>query len=150
MWMDIRAVKNKGGSDFRSRAMIPEGSTIELVVTFGASFGVDRITAALDAAGSLAGHCELRPERGGELGTFSFAPLGSDTKTVERIIKACSVPEEPLRIPPHMLRALDAIPHEKQTQGQRKIAALGEHLDSQGRLVQPKGKRATNGAAHAS
>lgn len=133
MEMDIRVVKNKGTPDVRARSIIPAGSWVEVVLQFPPTFGPDRVMAALDSAGNSAGLCEMRPEKGGELGTFDVSGMRSDTKEINRVLKECSVPEEELKIPAHMLRALGSIPNDKLTDKAKKAKAVIEHINEQHR-----------------
>lgn len=130
--MDVKIVRNAtGGPDVRSRAMFPVGTTFDVVLEFGAPLTPDRVIAAVEAGGATIGLCEWRPEKGGDLGTFDIEPLPSDEKTIQRILKACSSPEDEFVLPPEMLRAFNAIPEEQLKDSGRKVKALIEHQATQ-------------------
>ncbi len=129
--MDVRIVKNQSGPDVRSRAQIPAGSYVDVVLQFPPSLGADAVVAALEAAGNMIGLCEMRPQKGGELGTFEVSMFRSDAKEIAKVLKECSIPEEPLKVPAHMLRALSAIPEQKLTDNQRKVKAVVDHVNGQ-------------------
>lgn len=130
--MDVKIVRNAtGGPDVRSRAMFPVGTTFDVVLEFGAPLTPDRVIAAVEAGGATIGLCEWRPEKGGDLGTFDIEPLPSDEKTIQKILKACSSPEDEFILPPEMLRAFNAIPEAQLKDGGRKVKALIEHQASQ-------------------
>jgi hypothetical protein len=131
MTMDVRVVQNASGPDIRARSVIPAGSYMELAIRFSPTFGVDRIVASLESAGQLCGLCEMRPEKGGELGTWDIEALKSDAKNIERIAQLCGVPEEELKVPQRMLHALSEIPENKRTQSQKKALALAKHIGDQ-------------------
>lgn len=103
MRMDQRIAKNNGSPDMRSRALIPAGYHFDVVLQFATDLTPDKVTAALEGAGSSIGLCDWRPEKGGDYGTFSVKVL--DNSHIERILEECSSPEEEYVIPPEFLRA---------------------------------------------
>jgi hypothetical protein len=125
--MDVRVVGGNA-TEMRARPRVDAGSRIEIVVQVPPSFGVDRTMAAIDAAGSNIGLCEWRPDKGGEYGTFEVTAL--HPREVPRILAACDVEEEPLRLSPQMLRAR----HDgdsPEPQPLRKVKAVANHLNNQ-------------------
>lgn len=144
--MDVKIVRNSNGQpDVRSRALFEPGCYIDVVLEFGMPLSPDQIVAAADAAGNAIGLCEWRPEKGGDFGTFTVAPLPSDAATVNRILKECSIPEDEFVIPPEMLQAFNAIPTEKLNEGGKKVRALHEHQQSQ--QAKANGKAKNNDAS---
>ena len=130
--MQVHIVRNDSGTpDVRARAQFPEGCSVDIVVQFGAPLTPDKVMSAIDAAGSSIGIGEWRPEKGGELGTFTVEVLKNDKATIDRIIKANSVPEDEFKIPAEMMRAFSAIPDEKLPDSARKVRALSKHIESQ-------------------
>lgn len=130
--MDVKIVRNAtGGPDIRSRAQIPVGTSCEFVLEFGLPLSPDKVMAATEAAGATIGLCEWRPEKGGDLGTFSVEVLPSDERNINRILKTCSSPEDEFVLPPEMLRAFSGIPHEKLSDSARKVKSLIEHQSNQ-------------------
>jgi len=135
--MDVRPARNaSGGPDLRSRAIVPAGSYIDVVLDFPPTLTPDKVMAALDGAASTIGLCDWRPEKGGEFGTFTIDTdrVSSDPKTVTRIIQDCLVPEEKFVIPDTLLRAFRAIPAERLAGASdplKKAMAVAEGIDQQ-------------------
>jgi hypothetical protein len=130
--MDVKIVRNSNGSpDVRSRAQFPAGSTVDVVVEFGTPLTPDKVMSAVQAAGLCIGIGEWRPEKGGELGTFSVELLENDNATIDRILKANSVPEDEFKIPEAMLRAFSTIPEEKLPDVGRKVRAVAAQHKAQ-------------------
>jgi hypothetical protein len=141
--MSIKIVRNDNGKpDVRSRAQFPVGTTCEVVLEFGHPLTPDSIVAALEGAGTAVGIGEFRPESGGELGTFSVEILPSDAKTIDRICRANSVPEDEFVIPPEMLKAFEQIADEKLPDPGRKVRS------SVRRRAIPHEPVRSNGSAH--
>jgi hypothetical protein len=114
--------------DVRSRAVVEPGAYVDIVLEFTPMLSPDQVMAALSSGGSSIGLCDWRPDKGGEYGTFSVdEKTWSDKKDIDRILKACSVPEDVYEIPPQLLRAFNAIPSEQQPDKGRKVVALAEN-----------------------
>ncbi len=130
MEMDVKLVRNqRGGPDVRARALLPVGSWIECVLQFPPTLTPDRVIAALEGGGSTIGLCEWRPERGGELGTFQIEVGKSDAATVDRVLKACRVPEESFEVPEHLLKPFMMLAASgKKTDAVGKARAILEHV----------------------
>ena len=130
--MDTKIVHNSNGSpDVRARALFPEGTKCRLVIEFGLPLTVDKVMAAIEAAGATIGVCEWRPDKGGDFGTFEVNPLPSDEKSVQKILHECRHPEDEFVLAPEMLRAITSIPDEKLSDGARKVKALAKHQAEQ-------------------
>lgn len=128
--MDIRPVRPQSGtSDIRARALVPAGSYWDFVLSFPNDLAVDKVMAAAEAAGAKIGVCEMRPAKGFELGTFQLAPLSE--RDIDRVVKACSVPEEMIKIPPELLRAHNAAATAAASDKARKVVALADHQQQQ-------------------
>lgn len=122
---DIQIARTSSGSpDVRSRALVPAGSHIDIVLSFPPTLTPDKVMAALEAAGDTIGLCDFRPQTGGDLGTFRVDEVLGDAKTIAAISASCSLPEEKFVIPDAMLRAFNAIPPEKLTDKARKAKSL--------------------------
>jgi hypothetical protein len=123
---DIRIARNDSGSpDVRSRAIVPEGSWIDVVLQFPPTLTPDKVMAALEAAGDTIGICDFRPQTGGDYGTFRVdGDVRGDAQHIKAVIKACSLREEEFVIPPEMLRAFNAVPEEKLTDKARKARSI--------------------------
>jgi hypothetical protein len=122
--MDVRVTRNTTGApDVRARALIPKGAWVDVLLAFPRTMSVDKVVAALAAAGDTIGLCDWRPERGGEFGTFSVQIL-KGAEHITRIQKESEVPEQEFKIPPHMLRAFNALPAEKVSGTGRKVRSL--------------------------
>jgi hypothetical protein len=122
--MDVRVTRNSTGApDVRARALVPAGAWIDVLLAFPRTMSVDKIVAALQAAGDTIGLCDWRPERGGEYGTFSVEILkGADH--IKRIQDESAVAEQEFVIPANMLRAFNALPTEKKSDTGRKVGSL--------------------------
>lgn len=139
MQMDCRIASNNGTPDMRARAMIPPGYHFDVVLQFPTSLTPDKVVSAFEGAGSSIGICDWRPERGGDYGTFSIGVLAD--KDIERILKACSVPEEEYKIPPEYLRPFKGV--QAPTDSGRKAMAVLSKVNGEAK----RGKAAhANGA----
>jgi hypothetical protein len=69
----------------------------------------------------------MRPERGGEYGTFTIEIL--DNSQIARILKENSVPEEEYKIPPEFLRAFAM--GEVKSDVATKAVAVASHVNGQ-------------------
>lgn len=103
MRMDVRVAMNQQTPDVRARAIVPAGYTFDVVLQFSMLLSPDKVMAAFDGAGAMIGIGDWRPDKGGDFGTFKVTPL-PDVE-IERILKACDVPEEEYVIPHEYLRA---------------------------------------------
>jgi len=108
--------------DMRARAIIPEGSTCDIVLEFGDRLTPDQVMSAVVAAGQCIGVCDWRMEKGGEYGGFEVQVL--PVTDIPRIIEECSIPEEEYQIPEWLLTAVNAVPAEDMSDAQRKAKAL--------------------------
>lgn len=131
---DVRLVRNQNGvPDVRSRALLPAGSMVECVLQFPTTLSPDKVIAAFEGAGSSIGVCDYRPQNGGTYGTFSVELLPESE--IDRIVKACSVPEKPFDIPPQFMKAFnrlgDGDAEAKPTDSQSKAAAVVKHVNGQ-------------------
>jgi len=129
MEMDCRIASNNGSPDMRARAVIPTGYHFDIVVQFTSPLTPDKVVAAFDGAGSCIGICEMRPEKGGEYGTFSIEIL--DNNQIARILKENSVPEEEYKIPPEFLRAFTM--GDVKSDKVAKAMAVASHVNGQAR-----------------
>lgn len=141
--MDISIVRNSSGvPDVRSRAKFHNWA-IEVVLEFSpAMLAVDKVMAAVRAAGDSIGLGEWRPENGGELGQFTVEVL--QDKDVARILKASVHPEEPFIIPQELLKAI-ASGDEPTSDPQRKVRSLAKGAARQSEIE--ASMTGTNGAA---
>jgi hypothetical protein len=132
--MDVRPATNStGGPDLRSRAIVPAGSYIDIVLEFPPTLSPDKVMAALDGAGSTIGLCDWRPNRGGEYGTFAIDTnrVSNDLKDIDRVLKDCSSPEERFVIPESLLRAYNAMPRDNMPDPVKKALSVAENIDEQ-------------------
>lgn len=132
--MDVKPAKNSsGGPDLRSRAIVPAGSYMDIVLEFPPTLTPDKVMAAIDGAGSTIGLCDWRPDRGGEYGTFAIDTdrISNDLKDIDRVLKDCSSPEERFVIPPSLLRAYNAMPRENMSDPVKKALSVAEGIDAQ-------------------
>lgn len=132
--MDVKPAKNSsGGPDLRSRAIVPAGSYMDIVLEFPPTLTPDKVMAAIDGAGSTIGLCDWRPDRGGEYGTFAIDTdrISNDLKDIDRVLKDCSSPEERFVIPPSLLRAYNAMPRESMSDPVKKALSVAEGIDAQ-------------------
>jgi hypothetical protein len=133
MEMDCRIASNNGSPDMRARAVVPAGYYFDIVVQFNSPLTPDKVVAALEGAGSCIGLCEMRPEKGGEYGTFTIEILDNDQIT--RILKENSVPEEEYKIPPEFLRAFSL--GEVKSDVAAKAMAVASHVNGQAKGKKP-------------
>jgi hypothetical protein len=134
--MNVRPAKNaSGGPDLRSRAIVPAGSYVDIVLDFPPTLSPDKVMAAVDGAGSTIGFCDWRPERGGEFGTFAIDTdrISNDKKEIDRVLKDCCSPEEEFVIPQELLRAFNAVPRESMSDPVRKAMSTAENVNEQHR-----------------
>lgn len=128
--MDVRVAANQGGSpDIRSRALVPTGAWMDVVLEFPKTLSPDKVMAALAAAGDTIGLCDWRPERGGEYGTYSVEVLPEGE--IERVLKENTIPEDEFKIPPEMLRAFNALATGKLNDPAKKVKAVVEQVNGQ-------------------
>jgi hypothetical protein len=137
--MDCRIASNNGSPDMRARAVVPTGYHFDVVLQFTSPLTPDKVVAAFEGAGSCIGLCEMRPEKGGEYGTFSIDILPNEE--IARILKENAVPEEHYVIPPEFLRSF--VMGEIKSDAVRKALAVAGHVNGQS-----KGKK-TNRANEA-
>jgi hypothetical protein len=136
--MDVQPARNQSGPDLRSRALVPSGSYMDIVLDFPPTLTPDKVTCAIDGAGSTIGLCDWRPDTGGEYGTFEVGNFRSDKATIDRVLRDCSSPEETFIIPPELLRAFRGVPHEQVSDQARKALSVvkqvnGQHVNGRGR-----------------
>lgn len=135
--MDVKPARNSsGGPDLRSRAIVPGGSYIDIVIDFPPTLTPDKVMAAIDGAGSTIGFCDWRPDRGGEFGTFRIdverlGEVGNDQKEINRVLKDCSIPEERFEIPEVLLRAFRATPSANAPDPIKKAMSVAAGIDKQ-------------------
>jgi hypothetical protein len=135
--MSVLPAKNAtGGPDLRSRAIVPEGCYIDVVLDFPPTLSPDKVMAAVDGAGTTIGLCDWRPDRGGEFGTFSIdtdrlRACGNNRKEIDRVLKDCNSPEEQFVIPQELLRAFNVMPRESMPDPVRKAMSVAKNIDEQ-------------------
>ena len=130
--MNVQPVRTGGISkapDLRARAHIPDGWHCDVVLQFPPNLSVDQIVAAIEGAGHAIDLCDFRLEKGGEFGAFDvefFEPKTEkeEQALVDRILKECRHPEQQVQIPPHLLKAYNALPEEKKDKAKKKITPL--------------------------
>jgi hypothetical protein len=126
--MDVRIVEvgpwNDRVPDVRARCLYTDWH-IDVVIRYPHHIiPAAKIVLALRQAGEEVGLCEFRQQKGGDLGGFSIEALPE--KSVEAIIKACSLPEQMFKIPPELLRSATTIVSDKdrQNMGRRAVGAV--------------------------
>lgn len=142
--MDVRPARNaSGGPDLRSRAIVPAGSYVDIVLDFPPTLSPDKVMAAVDGAGGTIGFCDWRPERGGEFGTFSIDTdrITNDKKEIEKVLRDCSTPEEQFVIPQDLLRAFNAATRDIMPDPVRKAMSVAAGVDEQHSSKNGKAKK---------
>jgi len=113
--MDVRIVEvgpwNDRVPDVRARCLYTDWY-IDVVIRYPHNvIPAAKIVLALRQAGQEVGLCEFRQQKGGDLGSFTVEALPE--KSVDAIVKACSLPERMFKIPPELLRAATTIVADK-------------------------------------
>jgi len=144
---DTRIAMNATGPDVRTRALVAEGWTADIVVQFQLALTPDQIVSALEGAGSSIGLCDWRPEKGGDHGCFSVEVLAD--KEIKRILDESSYPEEEIVIPEEYKRPFKAGKVDKGVKmsdsAKKALAVLRKNEEDNAR-ANARGRGHTNGA----
>ena len=130
---DVRTVKvgpwNNRVVDLRARTLYA-GWHVDFVIRFPHEIiPMAQVVAALREAGDSVGLCEMRPEKGGELGTFNIEAIAPEE--IDGLIQACMSPEKLFEIPQQLLRAASAqIEDLDKRNPKRKMVAVAEGVNS--------------------
>jgi hypothetical protein len=115
-----------------------------VVLQFPTTLTPDKVIAAVEGAGSSVGICDWRPAKGGEYGTFSIDILPN--AEIQRILRACSSPEDEYKIPPEFLRAFKGAPPVPKTDTDRKVLAVIDKVNGDASQVRKRRAPHVNGA----